>query len=214
MQSVAARARRTVACSSRQEPLLRTPAGATRAEVKAAFRSLLLRLHPDVNKGAGDAEAQTRLLLTEYRQALRRSSEPPRDAFASPECEATLLFVHELRCLGRSCWSSCVSKAPSTFSWSERTGAARAACDSRDDEYAVRCAVGQCPSNCIHLVTPLQLERLQAELERARSGEASADEVGLELDVLLARSDFENGRYTPSDRRRTPVASGEYVDFY
>ena len=210
------RSPRTVACASRETPLLRAPAGASRAEVKAAFRAQLLRLHPDVNKGRErEAEAATLVLLAEYRRALLQSSEAAVDAFAAPETQAELLFVNELRCLGRPCWSSCVDKAPATFAWSERTGAACCASgDSRDSEYAVRCAVGQCPNACIHVVTPLQLARLEGELERARSGEALPDEVGPLLDVLLARSDFENGRYTPDAARRTPRASSEHVDFY
>ena len=159
--------------------------------------------------------AETLLLLTEYRRALRRSSEPPVDAFSSPETLAELLFVSELRCLGRSCWSSCVGKAPATFAFSELTGAAVCANgESRDSEYVVRCAVGQCPNTCIHVVTPMQLARLEGELERARSGEAAPDEVGPLLDVLLARADFENGRYTPDAARRTPRASSESVDFF
>jgi hypothetical protein len=189
---------RMVICNShQQEPLLRAPAGATRAEVKAAFRAQLLRLHPDVNKGRErEAETETLLLLAEYRRALQRSSQSPVDAFSTPETLAELLFVNELRCLGRSCWSSCVGKAPATFAWSERTGAAYCTSgDSRDSEYAVTCAVGQCPNACIHVLTPLQLARLEGELERARSGEASPDEVGPLLDVLLARAGFEEWRF-------------------
>ena len=96
---------RMVICNShQQEPLLRAPAGATRAEVKAAFRAQLLRLHPDVNKGRErEAETETLLLLAEYRRALQRSSQSPVDAFSTPETLAELLFVNELRCLGRSC---------------------------------------------------------------------------------------------------------------
>ena len=104
------------------------------------------------------------------------------------------------------------------------------------DEYALRVAVGQCPPECIHYVTPRQHAILEAELLRcassaslfqsccqslaltratwhsARSGAATPDEVGALLYELLARARYENGRERAP--RRTPRASTQYVDWF
>lgn len=91
------------------------------------------------------------------------------DPFAEPEGPATVLFVNELRCQGRSCSSCCVDKAPEVFQFGPDTGAARAANEvsvSGGKEYVLRVAVGQCPTECIHWVTPRQRDVLDAQMLR------------------------------------------------
>ncbi len=95
-----------------------------------------------------------------------------------------MLFVNELRCLGRGacdthamcaqrshsawpgCSSCCVDKAPRAFAFAEDTGAARVIAQGTAGEYELREAVGQCPTECIHHVTPHQLVVLEAQLLR------------------------------------------------
>ena len=193
------------------------PVGASAAEVKAAFRAKLKKTHPDVNASADAAEATLRLvrafeLLSSETAELRAQSGDP---FEEPEGEASEVFVNELCCQGRACTSCCVGKAPQVFQFAEDTGAARAVTDwslSGVKPYAMRVAVGQCPTECIHWVTPRQRAVLDAELRSAREGRASLDEVGIRCAELLARASFENGR--ERGPKRTPKASTEYVDWY
>ena len=123
------------------------------------------------------------------------------------------------------------------FHFGSDTGAARAASEvsvSGGKEYVLRVAVGQCPTECIHWVTPRQRDVLDEHMLRwalaaltpwprfpltaplrlrsAREGRASLDDVGAVCAELLARASFENGR----ERRptRTPTSSTRYVDWY
>ena len=198
--------------------MLGVPVGASAAEIKAAFRDKLKKTHPDVNASADAAEATQRLvrafeLLSSEAPADLR--EPSGDPFAEPEGEASDLFVNELRCQGRACTSCCADKAPQVFQFAADTGAARAVADWRRSgvrDYDMRVAVGQCPTECIHWVTPRQRAVLDAELLSAREGRASLDEVGERCAELLARARFENGR--ERGPKRTPKASTQYVDWY
>lgn len=118
-----------------------------------------------------------------------------------------------------ACYSSCVAKAPSVFSFPEDSpfGAARATGDpSAAPPYKVSLAVGQCPRECIAYVTPLQLERLAAELDRVRDGSASAVEADFALFSLLAKANFENGRWQDPalKTKRTPRSTSKYVDWF
>eukprot|EP00898_Chlorokybus_atmophyticus_P007921 jgi/Chlat1/812/Chrsp104S01312 len=72
--------------------------------------------------------------------------------------------------------------------------------------------VGQCPQLCIHWVTPEQRQLLEEELQRAVNGWASPDEVGVVLDMYLARAKYQNNRYQPPKRKAK--SSGQYVDWY
>jgi hypothetical protein len=163
----------------------------------------------------------------------RRSDDT--DPFSEPEALATDVFVNELRCVGRRCSSSCVAAAPAVFAWAPDTGAARAIAQD-GAAYALRVAVGQCPTECIHFVTPRQRAVLEAQLlscvlpaccrrgdalpltprrrgaRSAREGTAAPDDVGVALFELLARAAYENGR--ERGPRRTPKATSEYVDWF
>ena len=191
--------------------------GASAAEIKFAFRAKLKKTHPDVNASADAAEATLRLvrafeLLSS--EAAAGFGEQSGDPFSEPDGEASDVFVNELRCQGRACSSCCVDKAPQVFQFADDTGAARAT-DWRLSgvrDYDMRVAVGQCPTECIHWVTPRQRAVLDAELLSAREGRASLDEVGERCAELLARARFENGR--ERGPKRTPKASTQYVDWY
>lgn len=154
-----------------------------------------------------------RSLLLAFR---RRSASA--DPFSEPEAVAESIFVNELRCLGKSCYSSCVQKAPSVFSFAEAPfGAARASEEppAPAAAYAASLAVGQCPRECIFYVTPLQRERLSAVLENVRDGLSSPGDADFALFQLLAKAQFENGRYRdPKERKRTPKSTSEHVDWF
>jgi ferredoxin len=174
------------------------------------------KAHPDV-KGASGQEETKRLLLA-YKQLMSHRTRPSPgpeggDPFRWPEATASLLFVNELRCTGKRCSSSCVAKAPGVFHWASDTGAARVLSQNGATEYQLRVAQGQCPADCIHWVTPMQLAALEELLGRAVSGAQSLDEVGITLLELLTRAEYENGRQrTPS--RPPPRTSTQYVDIY
>ena len=154
-------------------------------------------LHPDVNK-RGDATEETLRLVKAFEilsaeakeytdfylgdpfaqrasSLLRRRACFSRHACAA-EGPATAVFVNELRCQGRSCTSCCVDKAPEVFHFADDTGAARAEKHfsvSGGKEYVMRVAVGQCPTECIHWVTPRQRDILDAELLRYAPADVS-----------------------------------------
>ena len=66
-------------------------------------------------------------------------------------------------------------------------------------DYQLRVAVGQCPTECIHLVTPAQLAVLEGLLLQARTADCAPtlDDIGAALAELLARARYENGRWRP-----------------
>lgn len=129
----------------------------------------LKKLHPDVNPSADAAEATLRLVRAFELLSESAPDTLSDDPFAEPEGPATSVFVNELRCQGRGCTSCCVEKAPAVFQFADDTGAARASSAfvlSDKNEYAMRVAVGQCPTECIAWVTPRQQAVLDAELLR------------------------------------------------
>ncbi|PPD86097.1 hypothetical protein GOBAR_DD16967 [Gossypium barbadense] len=102
------------------------------AELKAAFRAKVKQYHPDVNKDGGDSDTMIRRVIQAYEMLCdySRSEIIEReclDPFDSPESEAFDVFVNEVLCVGK-----------------------------HGEDYRVQLAVGQCPRNCIHFVTPSQ----------------------------------------------------------
>jgi ferredoxin len=191
---------------SRDDPhaTLGVPVGADEVAIKKAFRAKVKKLHPDV-RGVSGGEPTLRLVAAYkallFRQRAHGTSTgwATADPFTQPEADNTELFVNELRCVGRSCYSACVSKLPSVFGWADYTGAARVTNQrGMASEYDLRLAVGQCPTECIHLVTPGQLAVLEGLLLQARTSvDAPLDGIGMELAELLARARYENGRWRP-----------------
>ena len=182
---------------------LGVPVGADEVTIKRAFRAKVLKWHPDV-AGASGSEPTLRLVAA-YKALLSRQRAPgiagsPRGEEGAEADSTELLFVNELRCIGRSCSSACVAKLPTVFGWADDTGAARVT-NQRGAamDYQLRVAVGQCPTECIHLVTPAQLAVLEGLLLQARTADCAPtlDDIGAALAELLARARYENGRWRP-----------------
>ncbi|BBN16059.1 hypothetical protein MPTK1_7g03180 [Marchantia polymorpha subsp. ruderalis] len=185
-------------------------------EIKSAFRARIKEYHPDVYQGFGDADAITQRLLRAYeilttdvgRQTYKRKSLDP---FEEPECFAEDLFVNEVACIGRGCPYSCVERAPDVFQYAPDTGCARAVKQGKGDEYHVQLAVGQCPRNCIHYLTPEQRIIVEELLRSAIEGTVySYDTVTME--GLIAKANYENGRYQPP--KRTAKRTEQWVDWF
>ncbi|CAL9136951.1 unnamed protein product [Musa textilis] len=135
---------------------------------------------------------------------------PGIDPFDEPECEAYDLFVNEFQCVGKGCPYSCVERAPHAFSFSTENATACVISQGHSDDYLVQLAVGQCPRNCIHYVTPSQREVLEDLLQNALAAPYDIAEAAL-LDSLIAKARFENNRYQKPKRK--PKVSTEYVDW-
>ncbi|KAG6542430.1 hypothetical protein Mapa_016120 [Marchantia paleacea] len=160
-------------------------------EIKSAFRARIKEYHPDVYQGFGDADAITQRLLRAYESL---------DPFQEPECFAEDLFVNEVACIGRGCPYSCVERAPDVFQYAPDTGCARVVKQGKGGEYHVQLAVGQCPRNCIHYLTPEQRILVEELLRSAIEGTVySYDTVTME--GLIAKANYENGRYQPPKRK-------------
>lgn len=192
----------------------------TDEDIKIAFRNRIKEFHPDVYKGTEDADAITQLILRAYElltkdtisRTYRRKNLDP---FEDPECEAEDVFVFEMTCMGRGCPYPCVERAPDVFKYAADTGCARAVLQrpGQGEDYGVQLAVGQCPRNCIYWVTPMQRVILEDLMERALEGTTYSSEV-LTLEALIARANFENGRYQPPKQKRQPSRSDEWVDWF
>jgi len=82
--------------------------------------------------------------------------------------------------------------------------------------YRLNCAVQQCPApGALSWVTPQQgafLERVVDDA-LAAAGAAALEEADATVAALLARADFENGRFA-APARRAPKRSGKWVDWY
>ncbi|CAM6081788.1 unnamed protein product [Calypogeia fissa] len=199
-------------------------ADSSEEEIKSAFRARIKEYHPDVYQGLRDADAITQRLLQAYELLTgelvgtvlkkRRSLDP----FEEPECVAEDVFVNELACIGRGCPYSCVERAPDVFQFAAETGWARAY--NQDSAtwmagkggYHVQLAVGQCPRNCIHYVTPEQRFRLEEILKSVLEGTVYSGEAAI-MTGLIAKANFENGRYNPSPKRKVKK-SEQWVDWY
>ena len=86
-----------------------------------------------------------------------------------------------------------------------------------DMAYRLNCAVQQCPApGALEWVTPQQgafLERVVDDALTAANRAAASDEADATVAALLARADFENGRFA-APARRAPKRSGKWVDWY
>ena len=123
------------------------------------------------------------------------------DPFLTPEGPATQVFVNGMRCTGERCSQPCYRRCPSVFSLSPETGTAvghhrapsRGPC-APELEYDLHLAQGQCPELCIHYVTPLQRAHLDGMLDDVLQGRAAVHQAWYEVECLLAKADYENGR--------------------
>ncbi|XP_030545556.1 uncharacterized protein LOC115751730 [Rhodamnia argentea] len=186
------------------------------ADLKAAFRAKVKQYHPDVNTD-GDSDAMIRLVIQAYEMLSNYSrseiiESECLDPFDEPECEALDLFVNELLCFGKGCLYSCVKAAPHAFTFATSAGTARAPSLGNGDDYQVQLAVGQCPRNCIHYVTPSQRiileELLDSILDVPYDTSAEADL----LYALIVKAKFENNRFRKP--KKQPKSSTKHVDWY
>eukprot|EP00242_Pyramimonas_sp_CCMP2087_P000743 CAMPEP_0198230292 /NCGR_PEP_ID=MMETSP1445-20131203/114585_1 /TAXON_ID=36898 /ORGANISM="Pyramimonas sp., Strain CCMP2087" /LENGTH=240 /DNA_ID=CAMNT_0043910823 /DNA_START=388 /DNA_END=1111 /DNA_ORIENTATION=- len=211
--------------------------GCAAEEAKEAFRDKMKIYHPDVYKGTSDASRITARLLLAYdiikdevgsggqlgslgNYAAGKFAELDPDPFGDPKGPVDRIFVNELKCIGRSCYSSCVDKMPEYFEYNAET--ARARCTSTDaigdaigeDEgaYKLFVAVSQCPRTCIHYVTKGQQKVLQEMLQGAVDGTNSVNEVDFRLFELITKAEYENGRERKPKRK--PKRSSKWVDWF
>ncbi|XP_017633323.1 uncharacterized protein LOC108475871 [Gossypium arboreum] len=133
------------------------------------------------------------------------------DPFDSPESEAFDFFVNEVLCIGKGCPYSCVKRAPHAFSYDPSTGTARATSQGHGEDYRVQLAVGQCPRNCIHFVTPSQRIILEELLDSILN---VPFDISAEADLLysIVKAKFENNRYQKP--KKQPKTSTKNVDWF
>ncbi|XP_030473387.1 uncharacterized protein LOC115691001 [Syzygium oleosum] len=186
------------------------------AELKAAFRAKVKQHHPDVNRD-GDSDAMIRLVIQAYEMLSDYSwseiiESECLDPFDQPECEALDLFVNELLCVGKVCPYSCVKAAPHAFTFATSGGTARATSQGNGDDYPVQIAVGQCPRNCIHCVTPSQRIILEELLDSIMDVPYDTSAEADLLYSLIVKAKFENNRFRKP--KKQPKSSTKHVDWY
>ncbi|OVA12567.1 DnaJ domain [Macleaya cordata] len=182
------------------------------ADLKSAFRSKVKQFHPDVSKDEGISDIMIRRVIRAYEVqpllAIIRL-----DPFDEPECEAFDLFVNETLCIGKGCPSSCVKNAPHAFSFVSSTGTARATSQAGNgDDNRVQIAVGRCPRNCIHYVTPSQRIILEELLDSILNSPVNSTAEADILYSLITKAKFENNRYQKP--KKQPKNTTQNVDWF
>nr|GLL29771.1 uncharacterized protein LOC109164027 [Ipomoea trifida]GME07576.1 chaperone protein DnaJ C76, chloroplastic [Ipomoea batatas] len=186
-------------------------------QIKAAFRARVKKFHPDVRKDGENSDLMIRRvieayeMLSSYTKSEIIESECL-DPFDEPECEAFDLFVNQTVCIGKGCYSSCVKKAPHTFSISSLTGLAQATAQGKGEDYEVQVAVGQCPKSCIHYVTPSQRLILEELLNSIINKPYDTSAEAELLYTLIVKARFENNRYKKP--KKEPKVSTKHVDWF
>ncbi|KAK4378948.1 hypothetical protein RND71_000810 [Anisodus tanguticus] len=127
------------------------------------------------------------------------------------QCSEALFFIFQTEYLVVSCPFSCVKKAPQAFTFSSLTGTARATSQGHGEEYR-ELAVGQCPRNCIHYVTPSQRIILEELLGSIMSTPYDTSAEADLLYSLIVKAHFENNRYQKP--KKQPKASTKHVDWF
>ncbi|KAK8712531.1 hypothetical protein V6N13_147768 [Hibiscus sabdariffa] len=188
------------------------------AELKAAFRAKVKQYHPDVYKDGGGSDIMIRRVIQAYEilSNYSRSEIIEReclDPFDQPESEAFDVFINEVLCAGEvGCPYSCVKRAPHAFAFDPSTGTARATSQGHGEDYQVQLAVGQCPRNCIHFVTPSQRIILEELLDSILN---VPFDISAEADLLyslIVKARFENNRYQKP--KKQPKTSTKNVDWF
>ncbi|EYU20985.1 hypothetical protein ABFS82_02G097000 [Erythranthe guttata] len=198
--------------SDSDEPLTLTPSSAyavlgldpqqcSYAQLKSAFRTKVKQLHPDVTRGGyNNSDFMIRRVIQAY-QLLSNYTKSEiierecMDPFDEPECEAADVFVNQVLCIGKGCPYSCVNMAPHAFKLSSVTGTAEATCQGHGEDYKVQIAVGQCPRNCIHYVTPSQRIILEELLQSIIGMPYDTSAEAELLYSLIVKAKYENNRY-------------------
>ncbi|KAJ8772015.1 hypothetical protein K2173_027192 [Erythroxylum novogranatense] len=191
--------------------------GCSAAELKAAFRVKVKKFHPDLNRDRENSDEMIRRVIQAY-EMLSGHTRPEiiesecLDPFDKPECEAFDIFVNEVRCLGKGCPYSCIERAPHAFKYASSTDTARAKSQGMHEDYQVQVAVGQCPRNCIHYVTPSQRIILEELLESVLMAPYDTSAEANLLYSLITKARFENNRFQKP--KKQPKTSSKHVDWF
>ncbi|KAL6651612.1 hypothetical protein ACP70R_010537 [Stipagrostis hirtigluma subsp. patula] len=161
------------------------------SEIKAAYRSLQKRCHPDV---AGAAEGhdmaivlnEVYALLSDpaarlaYDQEQARRSEfagytgrPLYSSWLGGEAEQRAVFVDEVRCVG---CLKCALHASRTFAIESVYGRARVVAQWADDEDRIVDAIQTCPVDCISMVERSDLAALEFLMSKQPRGRVRVSE--------------------------------------
>ncbi|KAM3298835.1 hypothetical protein ACQJBY_040360 [Aegilops geniculata] len=183
--------------------LLGVEPSSPQADIKAAYRALQKRCHPDVAAGKGDASAgpsshDMAVVLNEVyallsdpaqrraydREHARRSEfqgytgRPLYSSWRGGDAETRAVFVDEVACVG---CLKCALHASSTFAIESVHGRARVVAQWADPEDRIADAVQTCPVDCISYVEKSDLaalEFLMSKLPRRRVRVSEANAAG------------------------------------
>ncbi|OEL19364.1 hypothetical protein BAE44_0019614 [Dichanthelium oligosanthes] len=171
--------------------LLGVERSSPQSEIKAAYRSLQKRCHPDV---AGAAEGhdmaivlnEVYALLSDpaarlaYDQEQARRSEfagytgrPLYSSWLGAEAERRAVFVDEVRCVG---CLKCALHASRTFAVESVYGRARVVAQWADDEDKILDAISTCPVDCISMVERSDLAALEFLMSKQPRGRVRVSE--------------------------------------
>ncbi|EES11644.1 uncharacterized protein LOC8085860 [Sorghum bicolor] len=171
--------------------LLGVERSSPQSEIKAAYRSLQKRCHPDVAGAAGGHDMAVVLnevyaLLSDpdarlaYDQEQARRSEfagytgrPLYSSWLGPESERRAVFVDEVRCVG---CLKCALHASRTFAVESVYGRARAVAQWADDEDRIVDAINTCPVDCISMVERSDLAALEFLMSKQPRGRVRVSE--------------------------------------
>ncbi|CAN6250648.1 unnamed protein product [Urochloa humidicola] len=171
--------------------LLGVERSSPQSEIKAAYRSLQKRCHPDV---AGAAEGhdmaivlnEVYALLSDptarlaYDQEQARRSEfagytgrPLYSNWLGADAERRAVFVDEVRCVG---CLKCALHASRTFAVESVYGRARVVAQWADDEDRIVDAISTCPVDCISMVERSDLAALEFLMSKQPRGRVRVSE--------------------------------------
>ncbi|CAL5029334.1 unnamed protein product [Urochloa decumbens] len=171
--------------------LLGVERSSPQSEIKAAYRSLQKRCHPDV---AGAAEGhdmaivlnEVYALLSDpaarlaYDQEQARRSEfagytgrPLYSSWLGADAERRAVFVDEVRCVG---CLKCALHASRTFAVESVYGRARVVAQWADDEDRIVDAISTCPVDCISMVERSDLAALEFLMSKQPRGRVRVSE--------------------------------------
>ncbi|RCV14917.1 hypothetical protein SETIT_3G017100v2 [Setaria italica] len=171
--------------------LLGVERSSPQSEIKAAYRSLQKRCHPDV-AGAADGHDMA-IVLNEvyallsdpaarlaYDQEQARRSEfagytgrPLYSSWLGADAERRAVFVDEVRCVG---CLKCALHASRTFAVESVYGRARVVAQWADDEDKITDAISTCPVDCISMVERSDLAALEFLMSKQPRGRVRVSE--------------------------------------
>ncbi|KAK3143374.1 hypothetical protein QOZ80_4AG0299570 [Eleusine coracana subsp. coracana] len=207
--------------------LLGVERSSPQSEIKAAYRSLQKRCHPDV---AGAAEGhdmaivlnEVYALLSDpaarlaYDQEQARRSEfagytgrPLYSSWVGAEAEQRAVFVDEVRCVG---CLKCALHASRTFAIESVYGRARVVAQWADGEDRILDAIETCPVDCISMVERSDLaalEFLMSKQPRGRVRVSEGNTVGARAPNIFAQVDKFQKRFQEMKQKSATRESQE-----